>query len=165
MWRVSPEKRRGFNWRRESWRGFNWRRESWRRGCSRNYHNNSSGSCPAPTTTTTTTLPPAVFINNQLPDVSPGEAEVYVNNQPITTDLTVENRSSGTLIADNLKIEFNFSCTENCEYEDSKPKLEIEQDGIIDITTGGFEPGSEVNIWLFSEPKLLGTFIADEAGQ
>ena len=119
---------------------------------------------PAPTTTTTTTLPPAVFINNQLPDVSPGEAEVYVNNQPITTDLTVENRSSGTLIADNLKIEFNFSCTENCEYEDSKPKLEIEQDGIIDITTGGFEPGSEVNIWLFSEPKLLGTFIADEAG-
>ena len=54
-----------------------------------------------------------------------------------------------------FKIEFNFSCTENCEYEDSKPKLEIEQDGIIDITTGGFEPGSEVNIWLFSEPKLL----------
>ena len=68
------------------------------------------------------------------------------------------------MIADNLIIEFNFSCTENCEYEDSKPKLEIEQDGIIDITTGGFEPGSEVNIWLFSEPKLLGTFIADEAG-
>ena len=68
------------------------------------------------------------------------------------------------MIADNLKIEFNLDCTENCEYEYSKPKLEIEQDGIIDITTSGFEPGSEVNIWLFSEPKLLGTFIADEAG-
>ena len=115
-------------------------------------------------TTTTTTLPPAVFINNQIPDVSPGEAEVYIDNESITTELNIENRSSGTLIADNLIIEFNFSCTENCEYDDSKPKLEIEQDGIIDITTGGFEPGSEVNIWLFSEPKLLGTFIADETG-
>ena len=115
-------------------------------------------------TTTTTTLPPAVFINNQIPDVSPGEAEVYIDNESIITELNIENRSSGTLVADNLIIEFSFSCTENCEYDDSKPKLEIEQDGIIDITTGGFEPGSEVNIWLFSEPKLLGTFIADEAG-
>jgi hypothetical protein len=40
----------------------------------------------------------------------------------------------------------------------------VSQSGIVLVSGSGFQPGSEVDLWLQDGPVLLGTVVADEDG-
>lgn len=116
---------------------------------------------PATTTTstTTTTIPAPTA-----PDVSSGEAGVLVNGEEVDTTLT---RSNNALVVSAAGIEASiYGMT------DEGTRVDLDEDGFLRLATSdqivvdadGFNPGDEVDIWMYSTPTRLGTVEVDANG-
>lgn len=95
--------------------------------------------------------PPAV------PTASPGEAAVDVGGRPVEMTLS---RANDQLVVETADLSATISGVGGdgvVTALDNDGVLRLVEGDQIQIETVGFAPGSEVEVWLFSTPMLLGT--------
>ncbi len=130
----------------------------------------------APSTTTTTvpvattapvdTTPPPVLIDGALPELAAGDVTILEDGQLVTVETSADGNSL-VLQATTFELRVEGDCsTGHCSIDttpEGRAVLTLEQDGSVTTTGIGFEPGSTVHVWLFSEPRYLGalTVLAD----
>ncbi len=116
---------------------------------------------PAPTTTLapTTTVPaPAPRTPTQtaagLPELTPGAGQITLENGS-TVQTPVTGRVSQVVVGTDT---FNMALdTTNGSVAYANGEIVLKQEVAALVTGFGFKPGSEVEIWVFSTPTLLGT--------
>jgi hypothetical protein len=86
---------------------------------------------------------------------------VFVKPDGTTTDGTVTNDGSSVKVGNDTKY-FNVTLNNSAIAETNE--LTLQAGGQTTIAGAGFKPGSKVEIWIFSTPKLLGTATADTTG-
>lgn len=110
------------------------------------------------TTTTTTTIP-------QAPNVEPGESSLSVNGEPVAT--TLERKNNQLIISSE-----RMNAVISGRRADGSPAV-LDADGNIRLETGdqlitevsGFNPDSDVNVWVFSDPTKLGSVKVASTGR
>ena len=110
------------------------------------------------TTTTTTTIP-------QSPNVEPGESSLSVNDEPVAT--TLERKNNQLIISSE-----RMNAVISGRREDGTPAV-LDVDGNIRLETGdqlitevsGFNPDSDVAVWVFSNPIKLGSVTVASTGK
>lgn len=110
------------------------------------------------TTTTTTTIP-------QSPNVEPGESSLSVNGEPVAT--TLERKNNQLIISSE-----RMNAVISGRREDGTPAF-LDADGNIRLETGdqlitevsGFNPDSDVAVWVFSNPIKLGSVTVASTGK
>jgi alpha-tubulin suppressor-like RCC1 family protein len=126
------------------------------------------GGAPGAGSTTNPTLPGPVGpspvpINGVLPDLLIGEVVVIEGGQPVVVEVFVESESTLVLRsagADGFELRLTGVCEgRGCRIEtlaDGRQVLRLQVGGSAFTEGTGFLPGSQVDIWLFSEPRYLG---------
>ncbi len=110
------------------------------------------------TTTTTTTIP-------RSPNVEPGESSLSVNGEPVAT--TLERKNNQLIISSE-----RMNAVISGRREDGTPAV-LDADGNIRLETGdqlitevsGFNPDSDVAVWVFSNPIKLGSVTVASTGK
>lgn len=113
---------------------------------------------PEPSPTMTPPLPPTVE------PVPAGFATGAVNGLPVPVELVQGTADLWTLIGSGFRFDLQLE-------QVGQPSAPT--DGIVQLTSGtraqtsgeGFLPGSQVEVWLFSEPRLLGRLDVDASGR
>jgi hypothetical protein len=118
--------------------------------------------------TTTTTVPTLVTTTTIGPPsagkVSAGQSAVQVDG--VATDAVVTRQANQMVInAGSLNATLSG-------FDDSGKRLPLDSDGnlhlsngdVINVSIGGFKPGSTVEVWLFSVPRKLGTLVVGSKG-
>jgi hypothetical protein len=133
----------------------------------------------APSTTTTTTVPPTtvaptdstpppVLINGALPTLPIGDVVVLEDGQPVTVNVFVDNNTELVLEANTFQLRLEGDCSGTACTIDTTPEgrevLTLEENGQANTRGVGFEPGSQVDVWLFSEPRYLGALTVNADG-
>ncbi len=122
----------------------------------------SSVQMPAPVATFTDPN------TNQLPVQEPGAFEVYQDGTKLS-DVTVEVENETDLVMSNIDFELRLAaqCASGCIIQtDSSGRqvIELESSGAARVQGNGFQPGSVVDVWLFSDPLYLGQLLVDGSG-
>ena len=128
-------------------------------------------TAPAPTTTVvppttiapapTTTAPAPTPANGSLPEVPTGAGQM-TREDGVVVPVPVQK------VADLVQIgtsDFNMALTPRpgaVAYENSN--IVLKSESVALVTGVGFQPGSTVEIWMFSNPRLLGTAIVKADG-
>lgn len=112
---------------------------------------------PAPTTTTTVPAPDA-------PDAAPGEAGATVDGEEINVDVERTNNALVVSAADVTATVYGMDAAGERVALDADGNLRLEQGDSVVVEASGYEPGSEVEIWLRSTPVQLGVRTADASG-
>ena len=132
-------------------------------------------SVPASTTTvkaaptTTTTVAPlqqstASIAPPVIPKVSTGESALNVGGVSTKIDLTRENNQ---LVMKSGEMQATLSGLDDqgeTRSLDADGNLRLAAGDVVKINVGGFEPGSDVDVWLFSTPRRLGTAVVGADG-
>jgi len=139
---------------------------------------------PTPTTTTTPIFPPASTPGTPppgvepvpvadptgitaLPELVPGESQVFDNGVPVNVDIAVENTTDLVMSGQDWELRLKGDCSERlCTIDEinAREVLELEVDGAANVNGFGFKPGTLVHIWLFSDPIYLGSLLVAEDG-
>ena len=102
------------------------------------------------------------------PPLPPSDVSGQVNNQPVIP--TVNRPSDTDLQLEDIhsQVQVTFAARSNAT---ATPRLLAAQTdlvllagGILDVTGSGFQPHSAVEVWMFSEPQLLGVVQVDGQG-
>jgi len=113
------------------------------------------------TTSTTTTTVPAP----EPPAAEPGEGVVMVGGQATTATVTRSNNKI-TVGAAGINVTFSgISADGEVIPLDSDGNMRVVGDDIVAIDGSGFAPNSEIEVWMFSTPRLLTTISSDSAGR
>jgi len=123
----------------------------------------SAASAPTSTTvapTTTSTTVPAP----DAPDAAPGEAGATVDGEEI--DVEVERSDNALVVsaADVTATVYGMDAAGGRVALDADGNLRLEEGDSVVVEASGYEPGSEVEIWLRSTPVQLGVRTADASG-
>lgn len=125
---------------------------------------------PISTTTVPAAVTPMRVPSNsetapEIPEVSAGEGALDVDGVSTKVDVSRENNQivvkSGSLLAVLSGLDDNGSTRSL----DDDGNLRLAGGDVVKINVGGFKPGSDVDVWLFSTPKHLGTSIVGANGQ
>jgi len=123
---------------------------------------------PKPAATTTTTLPAIVTTTTvgppQVAKVSAGETAVQVDG--VTTDAVV-TRENNQMVVTAGSLSATLSGVEDTGETsplDSDGNIHLAAGDVIKISVGGFQPGSLVEVWLFSTPTKLGSAVVGADG-
>jgi hypothetical protein len=120
-----------------------------------------------------TTVPPSsvvpvpVSVGGVLPALAPGEVVVYEDGVPVVVEVYVEDDTELVVLASTFELRLSGECSEGCTIaagDDGRETLTLEQEGVANVTGVGFEPGSSVFVWLFSEPRFLGELTVNADG-
>jgi hypothetical protein len=106
--------------------------------------------------------------NGQTPKLSPGQSLATNAGLPEVVDLTVIPNEKQTIIEGNgwsMGITLDSSGSSVSETEDGNGLLELIRDDTATVSGSGFMPGTRADVWLFSEPTILGTVEIDENGE
>jgi hypothetical protein len=126
-----------------------------------------------PTTVPPTTVPPSsvvpvpVSVEGALPQLAPGEVVVYEDGVPVVVQVFVDDDTELVVLASTFELRLSGECSEGCTIttnDDGRETLILEEDGLANVTGVGFEPGSSVYVWLFSEPRFLGELTVNADG-
>jgi hypothetical protein len=100
-----------------------------------------------------------------IPKVATGEGALDVGGISTKVDVTRENNQlvikSGSLRA----VLSGLDDSGATRALDDGGNLRLAGGDVVQINVGGFKPGSNVDVWLFSTPKLLGTSVVGANGQ
>ena len=126
-------------------------------------------SAEAKNTPTTSVAPIAAPTNSVvapvIPKLSTGESALDVGGVKTKVDMTRENNqlviSSGSLRAVLSGLD-NKGATRSL---DSDGNLRLSGGDVVRINVGGFKPGSDVDVWLFSTPQRLGSAVVGADGR
>jgi hypothetical protein len=125
---------------------------------------------PISTTTVPAAVTPMRVPSNsetapEIPEVSAGEGALDVGGVSTKVDVSRENNQivvkSGSLLAVLSGLDDNGSTRSL----DDDGNLRLAGGDVVKINVGGFKPGSDVDVWLFSTPKHLGTSTVGANGQ
>lgn len=119
---------------------------------------------PASTLPTANTAPTGASAPDA-PSVTPGEAGAVVNGQSVDLQVARENNSlviSGAGIQATI---FGISATGERIGLDADGNLRLNSEDLISLEATGFEPGEEVEAWMFSTPLQLGSITVNDAGK
>lgn len=114
--------------------------------------------------------PPAPAISRQdgeIPDLRPGQSLATNAGVPEVVDVTVIEEQKQTVIEGAGWLMSVVPEDENSsvvEVEDGEVLLELVRDETVTVAGSGFLPGTRADVWLFSEPTLLGTVDIGEDG-
>jgi hypothetical protein len=118
--------------------------------------------------TTTTTVPALVTTTTVGPPsagkVSAGQSAVQVDGVATSAVVT---RQSNQMVINAGSVNATLSGLDNSGNRlplDSDGNLHLSNGDVINVSVGGFEPGSIVEVWLFSTPKKLGTIVVGTDG-
>jgi uncharacterized repeat protein (TIGR02543 family) len=114
----------------------------------------------APLVSPTNSIPPPV-----IPEVSTGESALNVGGVSTKVELSRENNQlvmqSGTMRAVLSGLD-NKGATRSL---DSDGNLRLSGGDVVKLNVGGFKPGSDVDVWLFSTPQRLGSAVVGADGR
>ena len=100
-----------------------------------------------------------------IPKVSTGQGALDIGGVSTKVDITRENNQlvikSGSLQAVLSELDDNGET----RALDEQGNLRLAGGDVVQINVGGFQPGSDVDVWLFSTPKHLGTSVVGADGQ
>jgi hypothetical protein len=100
-----------------------------------------------------------------IPKVSTGQGALDVGGISTKVDVTRENNQlvikSGSLQA----VLSGLDDTGATRALDDEGNLRLAGGDVVKINVGGFQPGSDVDVWLFSTPKHLGTSVVGANGE
>jgi hypothetical protein len=122
------------------------------------------------TTNPNTTVAPLAAPTNSvappvIPKVSTGESALNVGGVSTKIDVTRENNQlvikSGLLRA----VLSGLDAKGATRSLDSDGNLRLAGGDVVKINVGGFKPGSDVDVWLFSTPQHLGTAVVGADGR
>ncbi len=113
---------------------------------------------PAPTTTSTTIPAP------DAPDAAPGEAGATVDGEEINVDVERTDNALVVSAADVTATVYGMDAAGERVALDADGNLRLEEGDSVVVEASGYEPGSEVEIWLRSAPVQLGVRTADASG-
>ncbi|MFM8601859.1 MAG: choice-of-anchor Q domain-containing protein [Actinomycetota bacterium] len=111
----------------------------------------------APTTTTTVPAPDA-------PDAAPGEAGATVDGEEIDARVERTNNALVVSAADVTATVYGMDAAGGRVALDADGNLRLDEGDSVVVEATGYEPGSEVEIWLRSTPVQLGVRTADASG-
>ncbi len=122
-------------------------------------------STTVPPTTTrppSTTVPPPVTDpeTGVLPDLTPGESSVIENGTVVPVRVAAVSPSQVAVIGNGFELLLQAECASACAIvttDEGRPVIQLEESGGVRVTGTGFRPGSLVVVWVFSEPRALGT--------
>ena len=106
--------------------------------------------------------------NGQTPKLSPGQSLATNAGVPEAVDLTVIPNDKQTIIEGDgwsMGITLDSSGSSVSETEDGNGLLELVRDDSATVSGSGFMPGTRADVWLFSDPTILGTVEIDENGE
>jgi uncharacterized repeat protein (TIGR02543 family) len=114
----------------------------------------------APLVSPTNSIPPPV-----IPKVSTGESALNVGGVSTKVELSRENNQlvmqSGTMRAVLSGLD-KKGATRSL---DSDGNLRLSGGDVVKLNVGGFKPGSDVDVWLFSTPQRLGSAVVGADGR
>ena len=129
---------------------------------------------PDPITTTPATTAPTgdtpapVLIEGLLPKLAVGDLVVIEDGQRIDVEVFVENDTELVVQSSAFELRLSGECAGEACAIDTTPEgtevLTFEVGGAANTQGEGFEPGSRVDVWLFSEPRYLGQVIVRADG-
>jgi hypothetical protein len=132
---------------------------------------------PTPTTVppSTTTPPPApaptpvpvTSPDGQLPQLRPGDSQVLVDGEPVEVEVLIENDTNLVMRGQDFELRLEAECAGTCNIvttADGRQALLLEQEGLAEVGGFGFQAGSPVYVWLFSDPKFLGELTVNPDG-
>jgi LPXTG-motif cell wall-anchored protein len=127
---------------------------------------------PDPVTPVTPTEPevasPApVQVNGGLPQMTPGEVVVYEDGVPVSVQVFVDDDTELVIEASTFELRLAGECESGCtvaETDEGRYVLTLEEDGAARTEGSGFQPGSQVDVWLFSTPTYLGQLTVNADG-
>lgn len=111
----------------------------------------------APATTTTVPAPDA-------PDAAPGEAGATVNGDEIAVDIERADNALVMSAGDVTATVYGVDTAGDRVALDADGNLRLEEGDSVVVEASGYEPGSDVEIWLRSTPVQLGVRTADSSG-
>ncbi|NBU16832.1 MAG: hypothetical protein EBS48_07440 [Actinobacteria bacterium] len=112
----------------------------------------------APTTTTTTVPAP------DAPAASPGEAGATVDGEEVETSVERSDNALVVSAADVTATIYGTNAAGERIALDADGNLQLETGDSVVVEASGYEPGSEVEIWLRSTPVQLGVRTVDATG-
>ncbi|MFM9133687.1 MAG: glycine-rich domain-containing protein, partial [Actinomycetota bacterium] len=121
----------------------------------------------APATTTSTTVAPTTTTTVPAPDApeaAPGEAGATVDGEEIDVDVERSDNALVVSAADVTATVYGIDTAGGRVALDADGNLRLEQGDSVAVEASGYEPGSDVEIWLRSTPVQLGVRTADSSG-
>ena len=106
--------------------------------------------------------------NGQTPQLLPGQSLATNGGVPEVVDVIVIPDEKQTIIEGDgwtMGITPNSDGSNVTETEDGNVLLELVRDESATVSGSGFMPNTRADVWLFSEPTLLGTVEIDENGE
>ncbi len=119
---------------------------------------------PTSTTTVPPVRPPTTTVPLQLP---PGVVSVLVDDTPVPVEVTAVSPTEVAVTGAGFELRLVAECSASCEVAtnpDGEPVIQLEPTGGVRVTGTGFLPGSVAYVWLFSDPRLLGTVTVNADG-
>jgi hypothetical protein len=101
-----------------------------------------------------------------LPELAPSDSVAFENGLPVVIQLVETDESNGyVLIGDGWEValEATDSSGEPLFLDDSG-NIVLNNDRFVQFTGTGFAPGSQVKVWLFSDPVGISDVVADASG-
>jgi hypothetical protein len=123
---------------------------------------------PEPTPEPEVTTPAPVQVNEALPQMAPGEVVVYEDGVPISVQVFVEDDTELVIEASSFELRLAGECDSGCtveETDEGRYLLTLEENGVARTDGSGFQPGSQVDVWLFSTPTYLGQLTVNADGR
>jgi len=128
----------------------------------------STTTTPTPPTTTVPSggTPPPVLVDGAAPELRAGAVEVFEDGRSVTVELTADGAAL-VLQSGTFELRLEGVCANGCDVEESadgRQVLTLEQQGLATVRGEGFQAGSAVYVWLFSDPTYLGELAVDADG-
>ncbi len=127
----------------------------------------STTEAPATTEVPTTTVPtPVAGADGELPNPEIGEGMVFEGGEPVPSEITVADDTL-TIASTTFEINLTPECDTNCarlEGPSGESTVVAESGNTAQVTGFGFKPGTQVDVWLFSEATYLGSLTVQADG-
>lgn len=120
----------------------------------------TTSSTSSTTSTTTTTVPAP-----ETPTAEPGEGVVMVGGKATVATVSRANNKI-TVGAAGINVTFSgISPNGDIIPLDSDGNMRVVGDDVVAIDGSGFAPNSEIEVWMFSTPRMLKKITSDSAGR
>lgn len=117
----------------------------------------SSTSSTTTTTSTTTTVPPA-------PEVQGGEGTVLVDGKETAVEVSRQNNKF-TIKAGSISASLTGLTSDGQVAPlDEDGAVRLSDEDLFVVTTEGFEANSNVEVWMYSTPRKMGSIKVDDSG-
>jgi len=124
---------------------------------------------PTSTVPPTTTVPSPVVdpTTGVLPALAPGALTVSENNVAVPVEVSVISTTQVGVVSAGFELYLEAECVSSCVVTttaEGQPVIQLEEGGGVRVTGTGFQPGTLAVVWVFSEPRALGTVTVNADG-